>query len=278
MKELWIFFILVMFCVYVLIGLYITDGIESLVQISLTWLIYTIMCSTFINIFTLGYFWSVIRNKKGPTGLRGQPGETGNIGLQGVCPMDTNEAFLMMSLSNYINELYFTETQKHIMNSTTFKLPNKYFNEKISTMAGSRQYKVIYSNLSKSNRNLLSIINYLKGIWKIWFDLIYNATDPLGSWFEYEFGDEFYIWIGDNPFDEIKKYDVYYWGITRDFRPLKAEICRNNAKVPLANNKIARLKLLETNDYIWIADDKKSGLSGDGVFYRPQNYTIVVKN
>ena len=280
MQHLWIFFILVMFCLYVLIGLYLTDGIDSIVIIALTWLIYTIMVTTFINVFALGYFWSVIRNKKGPTGLRGQTGERGKIGLRGVCAMDTNEAYLMKALTHHIDDLYFGKKGKRIMNETTFVLPNNYINEKIATMAGSRQYKVIYTNLSKSDRPLINIINYLKEIITTWFNLIYNATTTNGSWFEDEYGDEDYTWSGNNPFDEIKKYDVYYWGVTRDFRPLKAEICRStstyqSSKFPIPNNELKpRLKILETNDYSWIGADQGSRLSGDGVFYRPKPVSI----
>ena len=49
----------------------------------------------------------------------------------------------------------------------------------------------------------------MKSIWKTWFDLIYNATAVPGIWFTDEFGDEVggsdYEWVGNNPFDEIKK-------------------------------------------------------------------------
>ena len=280
MKALWIFFTMVMFCLYILIGLYITDGIESFVQIALTWLIYTILCTTFLNVFALGYFWSVIRNKKGPTGLRGQPGERGKIGLKGVCSMDTTEAYLMKALTQNIDNLYFAKTNTHIMDETTYMIPNNYISNKISTMAGSRQYKVIYANLSKSGRPLINVINYLNEIMTVWFNLIYEATAIKGEWFKDEYADEDYDWLGTNPFIEIKKYDIYYWGITRDFRPLKAEICRTtstyeSSKVPLPNNEMQpRLKIVESNDYIPIANDAGSGIETDATIFRPKMHTV----
>ena len=282
MKALWIFLILVIFCVYVLLGLHFTDGIESFTQIILTWVIYTILWITFILVFVLGYFWSVIRNKKGPTGLRGPSGENGKIGIEGTCGIDSIEAFLIKALNGYIDGLYYSKSNKHILNDETQKFNNqKYLNNKISTMAGSRQYKIIVANLSKDNKPVISIINYIKSIWKQWFDLLYDATEEPGVWFTDEFADEEYTWSQDNnPFDEIKKYDIYYWGLTRNFRPLKAEICRSNStyessKLPMPNiAREPRLKIIQTNDYYKIGDTESSDGNAPNAFLRAKKITF----
>jgi len=278
MNIYWIFFTIVLFCIYVLFGLHITEGLETLAQQLLTWIIYTILWGTFINIFTLGYFWSVIRNKTGPYGLRGHEGETGGKGGRGQCSITASQAYCMKSINDYINELYKTKNNKDILNEETQKFPCVYLNEKVNKMAGSRQYQVIVANLSNDNKGIDDIINYLKSIWKQWFDLLYNATNPQGKWFEDEYGDENYDWVGNNPFNEIKKYDVYYWGITRNFRPLKAELCRSsstyeNSKFPKHNypeEKPPRLRIIETNDYHWNGNDDGSGAYYDASWYRPK--------
>jgi len=260
MKALWIFFTLIIFCIYVYLGLYVTEGIESGVQLVLTWVIYTVMCTTFLNVFILGYFWSVIRNKKGPTGLRGPSGETGKIGINGNCSIDATEAYLIKTLNDYIDGLYYSKTNTHIVNDDKSRLPCRYLNNKIDVTAGSRQYKVLVANLAKDNKPVINIINYLKSVWKQWFDLLYDATDTPGVWFTDEFADEDYSWVGTNPFIEIRKYDVYYWGITRNFRPLKAEICRSSStyessKMPLPGvPKQPRLKIIQSNDYYKVGD------------------------
>ena len=281
MKALWIFLILIVFCIYVLIGLHITDGLESSVQVVLSWVIYTLMCTTFLNVFILGYFWSVIREKKGPTGLRGPSGENGKIGLKGTCSIDATEAFLIKTLNEYIDGLYFSKTNKHIVNDDTQKFPCKYLNNKIQSMAGSKQYKVVIANLAKDNKPVNNIVNYIKNIWSKWFELIYNSTNTLGAWFEDEYADEEYEWSQNkNPFDEIKKYDIYYWGITRDFRPLKAEICRSsssykNSKLPLPNGKLrARLQLIESNDYYRVGDNQSDDQNEDSSWWSPNIITI----
>ena len=280
MNVFWIFIAIVAFCLYVLFGLHMTDGMTSLTQIIMTWVIYTLLWFTLLNVFSLGYFWSVIRTKTGPYGLRGPEGETGIEGSRGECGINASEAYCMKSMNDYINNLYKTQTNQDILNEDTQKFPCVYLNEKIKKMAGSRQYQVIVANLSNENKGIDNVVNYLKSIWKEWFDLLYNATNEPGAWFIDEFGDENYEWTGNNPFDEIKKYDIYYWGITRDFRPLKAEICRssstyNNSKFPQNNlPQEPRLKIIQSNDYKYVANDRKTGARTDASWYRAKQTSI----
>ena len=280
MNIYWIFLAIIGFCIYILFGLHMIEGMESTTQIIMTWVIYTILWTTFITVFSLGYFWSVIRNKTGPYGLKGPQGETGSEGSEGECGITASQAYCMKSINDYINNLYKSNTNKDILNEDTQKFPCVYLNEKIQKMANSRQYQVIVANLSNENKGIESAVNYLKSIWKEWFDLIYNATSEPGVWFIDEFGDENYEWSGNNPFDEIKKYDIFYWGITRDFRPLKAELCRststyNNSKFPQHNLLLEpRLKIIQSNNYKGIANDKKTGARYDASWWRPKKTTI----
>jgi len=261
MKALWIFLILLVFCIYVLLGLYITEGLDSIIEIVLNWIIYTILWLTFLNVFTLGYFWSVVRTKQGPTGLRGASGERGKIGDIGKCNIDNVPAYCLKSLNEYIDALYFAKTSKHILNEETQTFPCKYLNNKLRIMSSSKQYSVIVANLAIEKKPIMNIINYLKSIWQKWFELLYNSTEEDGVWFNDEYADEDYTWAQNkNPFDEIRKYDVYYWGKTRTFRPLKAEICRSTAvyessKLPIpVAPKNARLKIIQSNDYYKVGD------------------------
>lgn len=262
LQVLWIFAFIILFCLYVLGGLHITENLESLAQITLTWIVYTVLWITFLNVFMLGYFWSVVRNKVGPSGLRGPIGERGKIGLEGTCDISLTQEYCMKAINTYIDSLYKAKTNTNILNAETQKFPCRYLNNKISVMAGSRQYTVIVANLSSDNKPIINVINYLKSLWIVWFELIYDATETPGMWFTDEYADEEYGWIGNNPFDEIKKYDVYYWGVTRDFRPLKAELCRStstydSAKIPRKNTKLVpRLKIIQSNDYYRIGISK----------------------
>ena len=286
MKALWLFVALIVFCIYVLFGLYLTEESDSVAQLILTWVIYTILWTTFINVYLLGYFWSVVKNKTGPVGLRGPSGERGKVGIQGQCSITAGQAYCMKALNDYIDSLYKSKTNQSILDADLQTFPNNYLNNKITVMAGSRQYQVLIANLSNDNKPIDNLVNYLKSIWAKWFELIYNGTDVPGIWFTDEYADEEYTWIGyPKPFDEIKKYDIYYWGITRNFRPLKAELCRSNSN--LANSKfpkhqlsqdkdtqVNRLKVIQTNDYYKTGDTDNYDDNADGSWWSPHTQTI----
>jgi len=274
MNIFWIFFFILAFCLYILCGLYITEGINDIKTLIFTWIIYTCLWLTFANVFILGYFWSTIRKKTGPTGIRGPEGEDGQQGINGSCSITSSQAVLMQQLNSYIDELYKNKTGQSILNQESLKFPCTYLNNKISTQAGSRQYNLIVATLSNQNKPVSDIINYMKSIWKIWFDLIYSANS---EWYTDEYADEDYSWNDSNPFDEIKKYDIYYWGITRSFRPLKAEICRStpnyeSAKLPIKPQ--ARLKIIQTNDYQYIGNDRKTRGNPDASWWRAKSVSI----
>ena len=274
MNIFWIFFFILAFCLYVLFGLYITEGQTTTSTIAFTWIIYTCLWITFANVFLLAYFWGTIRKKQGPTGIRGPGGEDGEQGIEGSCGITSSQAILMQQLNSFIDDLYKTKTGKSILNQETQKFPNTYLNNKIATQAGSRQFNTTIAMLSTQNKPIIDLVNYMKSIWKIWFDLIYNANP---AWFMDEYGDEDYSWTDSNPFTEIRKYDIYYWGITRSFRPLKAEICRStpnyeSSKLPIKPQ--ARLKVIQSNDYEYKADDYKTGGDPDASWWRAKVITI----
>jgi hypothetical protein len=274
MSIFWIFFFLVAFCLYILFGLYITEGQTDIKTLSFTWIIYTCLWITFTNVFLLGYFWSSIRKKQGPTGIRGPGGEDGEQGIEGSCGITSAQSIVMQQLNTFIDDLYKSKSGKSILNLETQKFPNTYLNNKIATQAGSRQFNVSLAMLSTQNKPVIDLINYMKSIWKVWFDLIYNANS---EWFLDEYGDEDYSWADSNPFTEIRKYDIYYWGITRSFRPLKAELCRSNpnyesAKLPIKPQ--AKLKIIQSNDYMKITDDYKTGGNPDASWWRAKTVSL----
>ena len=38
-------------------------------------------------------------------------------------------------------------------------------------------------------------------------------------------------WLKENPFDEMKKYDVFYWGMGKQYRPQLVDKCYNSKMV-----------------------------------------------
>lgn len=245
-----------------------------------TWIIYSCVWLTIVTVFLLAYFWGTLRTKTGPSGIRGISGERGESGLEGTCNVTATQAEAVKQINELLDSLYNEKTGKSMLNQNTQAFANNYLTNKVATIAGSKQYKVMYLQASELGKTPQEVINYVKGIWKTWFDLIY-AGNP--EWFLDKYADEDYSWpAGGVPFDEIRKYDMYYWGLTRSFRPLKAEVCRSgngyeSSKFP---NKIqtqdnrARLKILETNDYRWLGGDKGTRGDPDASWFRANPVTI----
>lgn len=274
MGIFWIFFFLILICIYVLFGLYLTDGITDFKTLAMTWVIYTCLWITIGTVFLLAYFWSTLRTKTGPYGIRGVSGERGEQGVEGTCNVSATQSEAIKQVSEMIDELYKGKSGKSMLNLETQAMTNKYLTNKISTVAGSKQYKVMYTQASALNKTPQEVINYVKGIWKEWFNLIYSANP---EWFLDEYADEDYSWGAENPFTEIKKYDMYYWGLSRSFRPMRAEVCRSTAeyessKFPLKPQ--ARLKIIQSNDYMKITDDWRTRGKPDATWWRARTITI----
>jgi hypothetical protein len=274
MGIFWIFFFLILLCAYVLFGLYLTEGITDFKTTAMTWIIYTCLWVTVGTVFLLAYFWGTLRTKNGPYGVRGISGERGEQGISGSCSVTATQAEAIKQINELIDNLYQAKTGKSILNQETQTFTNNYLSNKISTVAGSKQYKIMYTEASALEKTPQEVINYVKGIWKEWFNLIYTASP---SWFEDEFADEDYKWGSANPFTEIKKYDMYYWGLSRSFRPMKAEVCRStpgyeNSKFPIKPK--ARLKIMQSNDYMWLGGDRKTGGDPDVSWFRANSITI----
>ena len=240
----------------------------------MTWIIYTCLWITVGTIFLLAYFWGTIRTKTGPYGIRGVSGERGEQGLDGTCSVTATQSEAIKQINELIDALYQAKTGNHILNQETQAFTNNYLTNKIATMAGSKQFKIMYTEASALNKTPQEVMNYVKGIWKEWFNLLYDAAP---EWFLDEYTDEDYEWGGANPFDEIRKYDMYYWGLARSFRPMKAEVCRSSAgyqssKFPIKPQ--ARLKIIQSNDYMWLGGDKHTHGDPDASWFRPNKITI----
>lgn len=298
-----IFIMMLVFCGYVFVGLYVSQDVDknNIVMYVLSWVSYTFLCMAILNVILTVYYWSIIRLKTGPPGIRGIIGSRGKKGIAGKCNLDAMQSFTIKELSEHINKLYKNQTGNDLLDPTTHKFVNNYLNTKISLMATSNQMNMLV-NVSATNKvSVQNLIDYLKTIWTEWFNLLYNASN--GEWFLDQYGDENSTWSNSqpiitspntlenkqdntspqptlqplNPFDEMKKYDVFNWGLTRSFRPLKLEICKStplyeSGKLPIKRK--GKLKIIESNDYKAIGMDKGTGGNPDISWWRAKPVKI----
>lgn len=276
-----LFAIVVAICIYVFIGLYITNGIENIKMLFLVWGAYTLLSFTLLTVLMVGLFWSVVRKKTGMTGVRGIIGDRGKTGPRGVCSLDSSQNYTIKTLTLHLDTI-FQQTSNNsnvsIIDSTSNRLINNYLNRKISDMATSHQLNMLV-NVSTTNKiPVVQLVNYLKEVWTIWFNLIYSSGGK--DWFLTPTADENGPWLDNttlNPFDEIRKYDVYNWGQTRLFRPLKVEVCKSSPKYSnpeLPTKRKPLLKIIPSNDYQSMSDDRGTGGNPDVSWWRAKSVTI----
>jgi hypothetical protein len=260
------------FMIFVFIGLNLSEGIENFVSYILFWVVYCMVVGTLFNTFLLGYFWSIIRKKTGPTGLKGVKGDMGEKGEYGKCDTNSSNAICLVEVSQLLDELYKKEektNEKTILKNGI--LINGYMNRKVATICKSIQFDILTEILVREGKNVGYLIDYIKGIFQEWFYLIYNENK---DWFADPDGLQKYNWKRSNPFNEIKKYDIFYWGDTRRFKPLKNNVCTtdlaSSSNVPAHNP--SGIQVIQTNDYDEVYDDKGSKASVPMKVYRPKKY------
>jgi hypothetical protein len=124
--------------------------------------------------------------------------------------------------------------------------------------------------MTNENRPLDTFYKYLANIWEEWFHLIATTSSSIIEtiianlrWFTDKYADESFEFATNgapiqNPFDKIREYDVYYWGLVATFSRLHVEICDSNVQSP-ETLLPPRIKLIESNDYKRVWDDWKSG-------------------
>lgn len=253
-------------------GLKLSEPIKHPIMFLLFWLLYFITILSVLNIITSGAFFIVLRYKKGPPGIPGEQGEKGEKGDSGVCEETCKEDLcqkkILQEMTSEFNRLMTQVNQKEPNPPLTIN--NGFVKETVKRICHSPQFKEV-SRIKHPSQ----ILEYLGQIWMVWLKLLFDA-DPSSqksrfkTWLQTHGADNEWESIADvNPFDEIKKYDVYYWGLSDEFKPIKVDHCltRNGEKDKLHNIKIPAL---ESNFYQWIYNDRKTGSNGDVEIWRPK--------
>ena len=262
-----IYFLLIFaICILVALGfgLEISKKIDEFVLYVLFWFLYIITIITFINIILVSKYYLSMRNKSGPPGLVGVQGEQGDRGESGKCDTGCRDSICLNALS----ELLTTEIKKN-NNGVNINLNNIYIKSKIKQICESDEFK----QLAPYN-GPINLINYLKDIWKIWIKLLYDSGGKL--YFETIGAEDQFDWLSKNPFDEIKKYDVFYWGMGKQYRPQISEKCynSNDGNKPINDNDESIIQVAKTTFYDKISTSDKSGANDNASFWRAKKFTF----
>ena len=264
--------------VYIYGGLRLGESIIDPTVYIIFWVAYIIFGIVIVNIIMLGQFWGVLSLKTGPPGPRGPIGDTGVAGLEGECTMDHNMVFTSKRIKEAIAQLVKDAdiegaSEAEVYNPEKLKLANNYLDHRIQMMITSKQYELLLNAPTEITmggktrtfgKSLEDLTGYLVGIWSEWISAIL-ATAPADKVLE------FLSTVDAQPDidpvidayfrDEVEKYDVWYWGTTRIFRPLKAEVCRRggihdpktgefvpNTALPIGNRPRLQIREVEYSD------------------------------
>ena len=259
-----IFLTIIGILLYIYLGLHISEDIIDPYGYVLFWVAYIFFGISMGTILMLGKFWSVLITKTGPPGLRGIPGAQGDSGISGECNDDHNVLYAMKTIKETINQVALdtgiitsnNKNDKSVYNPDTLTLTNSYIDFAVKRMVTSKQFEILLSlpsdNLAKLPpgsrmtfaKSLDDLTGYLSGIWSEWITDIIKINKSAASAFLTSIDGQ----TEDNPEieayfrNEIEKYDVWYWGATRVFRPLKAEVCRQSVLLDNKGNEYANVR------------------------------------
>ena len=260
MDPLYIFFLCAIgIMIAIGVGLELSNGIEEFVIYVLFWMLYITTIATFINICVVANYYLTMKNKTGPNGLPGPSGDKGEKGDVGKCDPTCRDSIC----ENQILDMITNELKTRDNNSDKIRFNNTYIKSKVHQMCASDEFKQLAPYKGPS-----TLIKYLIDTWKTWFDLLYDAGGS--TYFENIGAESDFDWLSDNPFNEIKQYDVFYWGMGSQYKPQLSN-CATTSGIDNGNGQIIRASLTTLYDYI--GNDDSSGSQTQVSFWRAKQYT-----
>ncbi len=208
--SIWYLFLLIIgILVSIGFGLMLSSKIQNVTIYLLFWFMYIVTLLTVVTIIISIVFYSILSKKKGPRGKKGERGDQGELGETGLCDINCRSKIC----TNKIMDMIRDEVNNLAGNpDPDIKIKNLYIRERAKQICNSDEFKEF-----APHRGANDLIAHLKNIWKEWIGLIYRAGGS--RYFESIGAENEWEWVKDNPFDEIKKYDIFYWGLGKEYRP-----------------------------------------------------------
>jgi len=201
------------------VGIKISEDIDEFIIVFLFWLLYIVTIATFINIILVVNYYLTMRNKTGIQGPPGIQGKEGDPGKSGVCDPACRDSICQEGILDKLKTLLIDKvTADKSADPNTVRFNNIYIKGKVKQMCASKEFKQLVPYNGPQN-----LINYLNDIWTLWFNEIYSAGGL--PYFENIAAETEFEWTTENPFNELKKYDVFYWGLGKQYRPNIVDKC-----------------------------------------------------
>jgi len=252
-------------------GLKISENIYHSTLKAFFWVLYIASILTIGNILATGIFYNVLRFKKGLPGDQGRIGDYGDLGYTGMCDTNCDSKLCSLEIMDSLNKYYSNLISKALGKSAILNdnpvIRNGEITERVDGICKSNAYKQVSKIKSKK-----SVHGYLINIYQNWIKLLVDSdmSDDkkiIRDYLETEGYDEKPSGLVGNPFKEIEKYDIYYWGSDRIFHPRIIEYCSDPEEYKgLTMGPAPDFKILRTNLYNQVYSHPRLGKSPFSVF------------
>ncbi len=240
-------------------GIVISRNIINPITYGLFWFIYIITLITIGNSVFNYYTMITLNKKEGVIGSQGEKGIKGDTGDDGECERDCKLKIYSNVVIEKLDIAYnkILEKERKIKIEPPRKINNQYIKGMVVRICDSQQFKDVSQLKHPSN-----LVDYVSQIFIKWIMIIAEADKSEGKKHFQDYMEiygeqiewESIVEAKNNPFHEIEKYDIFYWGLDKEFHPIKIQSCLQQP--PKKIKKEAPIKLIKTNVYKKITDDK----------------------
>ncbi len=255
-----------------------SEGITHPSLLIFYWVVYIATILTIANAVSTVFFYGVLRSKRGMPGDQGRVGDKGEIGLPGMCDTGCNTKACNVSIITNINDTYAKLLQPYIKSQDSNKpsIKNREILDNIKLICNSEPYKQVTA-IKPGNM----VNNYISDIYGKWLKVLFDSDtssdkNNIISYLETD-GLEDKPDLEGDPFAEIEKYDIYYWGKDRVFSPRIIEYCNYEDVNKLSPLKYASaVKGIRTNMYTILMYDGKFKMRKGGAkigYYYTEHYS-----
>lgn len=202
----------------------------------LFWAMYFITFLCLMSLLLSLFYYDNIKVREGPKGLKGNKGPTGEIGDDGVCKSNCRDAMFYYELLDHCN-MYLNKLEN--TSGKPVEISNKYWKDRLTMIVSSKEFTNLMMVQGRE-----SVMKFIKETLEKWMKLLHREGGRL--YFESIGAENEFDWRKVNPWDEIKKYDMYYWGMNKMFRIMEFEKCRPETVIPKINPE---LYVIDSNEY-----------------------------
>lgn len=245
---------------FIYIGITLVRDVNHPVLYGLFWLIYAITILTIGNTVLNYFFYNNIGKKKGPLGDRGKPGDDGDEGPEGECDPNCKMQNIIDIIMKKLNVDYnkILEKERGKKEDPPRTINNDYIKNTLKRIILSKQFKQV-----AQLKNDKKIEDYVSEIFTRWLEILAKADKSEGKKHFQDYLEiygeqvewESMIKPKYNPFHEIEKYDIFYWGLSKEFRPIKLDACFPKKEKP--ETSPPPIKGLIANVYTRVYDEYK---------------------